>query len=267
MISKFFALLLVLTLSASAMATSLSLLHGSNFRNDLGCTGAQGAAKKCETERTTYTIEHFGLWEYGTVFFYYDITDPFSEQKNGDNQFFGGTSFTLSWNKMFGLDFGKGVVRDVSFRGEFENGSGNGEFSFRNYFYGLQADLAIPGFDFFSFNTVFRDNPADPGVGVQIGMFWQMSHEWSRWRRFKFTGFLAASPWEGDSDQNGVPFGTDKYGRFLTTQPQLLWDAGNAFWAKPNRLELGAEYGYFLNRFQQKDKSEKVLQALLKVSW
>ena len=263
MISKFLAVLLVLVLSSSAMATSLSLLHGSNFRDDLGCAPGE----TCETERTTYTIEHFGVWEYGTVFFYYDITDPFSELKKGDNQFFGGTSFTFSWNKMFGIDFGKGMIRDISFRGEFENGSGNGVFSFRNYFYGLQADLAIPGFDFFSFNTVFRDNPADPGVGVQIGMFWQMSQEWSRWRRFKFTGFIATSPWEGDVDQNAVPFGADAKGRFLTSQPQLLWDLGNGLYAKPNRLEVGAEYGYFLNRFLQKDKDEKVLQALLKVSY
>lgn len=257
MISKFFALLLGLMLSASALATSLSLLHGSNFRDDLGY----------EKERTTYTLEHFGVWEYGTIFFYYDITDPFSAHKAGNSQFFGGTSFTLSWNKMFGIDFGKGMLRDISFRGEFENGSGSGQFSFRNYFYGLQADLAIPGFDFFSFNTVLRDNPLDPGVGVQFGMFWQMSQEWSRWNRWKFTGFLAASPWDGDGDQDAIPFGMDPKGRFLTSQPQLLWDLGNGLWAKPNRLEVGAEYGYFLNRFQQARKDEKVLQALLKVSW
>lgn len=266
MFSKFLVAILFLTLSASALATSVSFLHGKNFRNDLGCSGTDGGNKKCETERTTYTIEHFGLWELGTVFFYYDITDPFSAEKKGNNQFFGGTSVTLSWSKLFGMKF-SGILRDLSFRGEFENGSGNGEFSFRNYFYGLQADLALPGFDFFSFNTVIRDNPVDPGVGIQFGMFWQMSQEWSRWRRFKFTGFVAASPWEGDVDQNGIPFGADRYGRFLTSQPQLLWDLGNGIWAKPNRLEVGAEYGYFLNRFQQKEKDEKVLQALVKLSW
>ncbi len=265
MFSKFLALLLVLAFSGSAMATSLSLLHGSNFRDDQGY----------EKERTTYTLEHFGVWEYGTVFFYYDITDPFSAPPNsgakghshqkGASQFFGGTSFTLSMSKMFGLDFGKGFVRDLSFRGEFENGSANGTYAFRNYFYGLQADLAMPGFDFFAFNTVFRDNPLDPGVGIQIGMFWQASHEWSRWRRFKFTGFLATSPWDGDGDKDN-PF-VDKKGRFLTSQPQFLYDLGYGMWGKPNRLEVGAEYGYFLNRFQAPHKDEKVLQALLKVSW
>ena len=266
MISKFLAALLVLVISTSAMATSVSLLHGSNFRDDQGY----------EKERTTYTIEHFGVWELGTVFFFYDITDPFSAppnvranngkgHKRGSNQFFGATMATLSWNKMFGVDFGKGFVRDISFMGVFENGSGNGRFGFRNYFYGLQADLNMPGFDFFSFNTVLRDNPLDPGVGVQIGMFWQMSHEWAKWRRFKFTGFLATSPWDGDGDKDNPS--VDGKGRFLTTQPQLLWDLGNGLWGKPNRLEVGAEYGYFLNRFQAPHKDEKVLQAMVKLSW
>lgn len=266
MFSKFLAALLVLMMSASAMATSLSYLYGNNFRDDQGY----------EKERVTMTLEHFGVWEYGTMFFYYDITDPFSAppnnaqgkgvgHKRGASQFFGGTSMTLSWNKMFGMNFGGGIVRDVSFRLELENGSANGTFAFRNYFYGLQYDLNVPGFDFLSVNTVLRDNPLDPGVGIQLGTFWQMSHEWARWRRFKFTGFIATSPWDGDGDKDN-PF-VDKKGRFLTSQPQLLWDLGNGFWGKPNRLEVGAEYGYFLNRFQAPHKDEKVLQAITKFSW
>jgi hypothetical protein len=256
MFSKFLAAILFLTLSASVMATSVSLLHGNNFRDDLGY----------EKERVTYTIEHFGLWELGTIFFFYDINDPFSGNKAGNNQFFGVTSVTLSWTKLFDMKF-EGILRDMSFRGEFENGSGNGQFSFRNYFYGLQADLALPGFDFFSFITSIRDNPLDPGVGVQFVTFWQMSHEWSRWRRFKFTGFIATAPWEGDVYKEAIPFGADPKGRFLAAQPQLLWDLGNGLWAKPNRLEVGFEYAYFLNRFQQSHKDEKVLQTMIKLSW
>ncbi len=257
MISKFLATVLVLAMSSSAMATSVSFLWGDNFREDLGY----------EKEKLTMTIEHFGMWEYGTVFFYYDITEPFSEENGDNSQFFGGIAPTFSWSKMFGMNFGDGFVRDVSFRVEFENGSGNGVFAFRNYFYGLQYDLNVPGFDFLSVNTVIRDNPADDGYGFQLGTFWQMSQEWSRWRRFKFTGFIAASPWEGDSDTNAVPFGADPKGRFLTSQPQLLWDLGYALWGKQNRLETGVEYGYFLNRYQQHHKDEKVIQAIVKLSW
>jgi nucleoside-specific outer membrane channel protein Tsx len=265
MISKFLAALLALLLTTSAMATSLSFLHGKTFRDD------QGYSK----ERSTMTLEHFGLWELGNIFFYYDITDPFKAPPNqyvkgyghqpGAQQYFGGFTVNWSFNKIFGTKMGDGFVKDLYIHTEMENGSANGLFGFRNYFLGLQADIAVPGFDFVTVNTLVRDNPLDPGVGFQLGAAWQMSQEWSRWRRFKFTGFVAASPWNGDGDHDNAA--VDKFGRFLTSQPQFLWDFGNGMWGKPNRFEIGAEYAYFLNRFQALHKDEKVIQALVKLSW
>jgi nucleoside-specific outer membrane channel protein Tsx len=157
-------------------------------------------------------------------------------------------------------------VKDVSIRLEIENGSGNGSNNFQNYFYGLQYDLLVPGFDFLSLNTVLRDNPNDPGVGMQIGGFWQMTWDYGRWNRYKFTGFFAASPWDGDQDSDKYSFFATK-GRYLTTQPQLLYDLGYGLWGKQNRLEVGFEYAYFLNRFQLKNKDEKVLQYMVKISF
>lgn len=242
-----------------ASAVSISVLHGDNFRNDQGY----------RSTRKTVTIENFSVWEYGTVFFYYDITEPTGRDqgpKYYSNQFFGGIAPTLSLSKVTGKDFSYGILRDVSLRFEIENGSANGSANFQNYFYGLQYDLAIPGFDFFSLNTVARDNPRVHGVGFQLGFFWQMSQEFANQHRFKFTGFLAASPWDGNNNKSQF-FMLDKHGRFLTTQPQLLYDLGYKLWGKKDRTEIGMEYGYFLNRFQFERKDEKVLQAMAKFSF
>lgn len=261
-----FAGLMALTFSTTASALSLSLLKGEGFRDDLGY----------REDKTTLTLEHFGLWELGTIFFYYDITEPttddgqnFNDTDNDtySNQFFGGTSVTVSLSKITGSSFNYGILKDVSIRGELENGSGNGNFNFQNYFYGLQYDLAIPGFDFFSLNTVLRDNPNDPGVGTQLGAFWQMSWDYGRWSKVKFTGFIAASPFDGDQTRDTSKpsqAGFTRKGEFLTTQPQLLYDLGYGLWGKKDRLEVGFEYAYFLERFQQKDKDEKVLQYMMK---
>ncbi|MBA2405066.1 MAG: hypothetical protein H0V66_09875 [Bdellovibrionales bacterium] len=263
--NKLLAAFLGLTLGTSAYAVSVSLLKGNGFRDDLGY----------REDKTTMTIENFSMWELGTVFFYYDITEPttddgqdFNDANNTkySNQFFGGISTTLSFSKMTGKQVGYGALKDVSLRLEIENGSGNGNFNFQNYFYGLNYDLAVPGFDFVSLNTVLRDNPNDRGVGFQIGGFWQMTHEWNHWSRFKFTGFFAASPWNGDQDSDANPF-FSKNGRYLTTQPQLLYDLGYGLFNKKDRIEIGFEYAYFLNRFQQKDKDEKVLQYMTKISF
>lgn len=253
MFNKIACLGLLLLACGQASATSISYLWGDNFRDDLGY----------DREKTTLTIEHFGLWEYGNVFFYYDLTEPFSSHKGDSNQFFGGIAPTFSLTKMTGKEWSMGFVKDVSIRLELENGSGYGQNNFRNYFYGLQYDLAVPYFDFFTLNTVLRDNPLSPGVGIQIGGFWQMTWEYGPWSRFKFTGFFATSPWDGDQDKSFFA----SQGRYLTTQPQFLYDIGLGLTGKPNRIEIGTEYAYFINRYQLKDKDEKVLQALLKLSY
>lgn len=262
-------IVLGLLLASNAFAVSVSVLHGDNFRND------QGYRKT----RKTLTIENFSVWSYGTVFFYYDITEPMGndagpsgfasngkQSKYYSNQFFGGIATTFSLSKLTGHSMAHGMLRDVSLRYEIENGSGIGNFNFRNYFYGLQYDLAIPGLDFFSFNTVLRDNPRAHGVGQQFGMFWQKTWEWSNLNRLKFTGFLATSPFDGNNPEK-LNFRGDAKGRYLTTQPQLLYDLGYHIHGTKDKLEIGAEYGYFLNRFQARNKDEKVLQALLKMSF
>lgn len=250
---------LFLLFSLNAMAVSVSVLKGDNFRNDQGY----------RSTRTTLTIENFSVWDYGTVFFYYDITEPTGRDqgpKYYSNQFFGGIAPTLSLSKLTGKDWSWGILRDVQLRYEIENGSATGGANFQNYFYGLQYDLAVPGFDFFSVNTVFRDNPRVHGVGFQLGMFWQMTQEWGTRQRLKFTGFLAASPWDGNNNNKSfAPL--DSKGRFLTTQPQLLYDLGYFLHGIKDRLETGVEYGYFLNRFQFHRKDEKVLQAMVKFSF
>jgi len=260
--NKLLAALLGLMMGTSAYAVSVSLLKGEGFRDDLGY----------REDKTTMTIENFSMWELGTVFFYYDITEPTTDdgqpgrrQDAFSNQFFGGISTTVSFSKVSGKDVSYGALKDVSLRLEIENGSGNGQYNFQNYFYGLQYDIAVPGFDFVSLNTVLRDNPNDRGVGLQIGGFWQMTWDYGRWNRYKFTGFFATSPWDGDQDPDNSMF-SDR-GRYLTTQPQLLYDLGYGLWGKQNRLEVGLEYAYFINRFQQKDKDEKVLQYMAKVSF
>ena len=78
---------LSLGLSGVAQAVSVSVLKGDNFRDDLGY----------RKDKTTLTLENFSLWELGTVFFYYDITEPTTDdgqtgkrQDAFSNQFFGG---------------------------------------------------------------------------------------------------------------------------------------------------------------------------------
>jgi nucleoside-specific outer membrane channel protein Tsx len=256
MLKKILLVIVALLFCVHSFAVSISLLHGDNFRNDQGY----------RSTRKTITIENFGVWDYGTLFFYYDITEPTGRDRGPkyfSNQFFGGIAPTLSLSKLTGKNVSLGFIRDVSLRVEMENGSGVGGANFQNYFYGLQYDLALPGFDFFSLNTVARDNPRVQGVGFQLGMFWQMALEFRNRNRLKFTGFIATSPWDGNNNKSQY-YKLDNHGRFLASQPQLLYDLGYYLWGKQDRTEVGVEYGYFINRFQFERKDEKVLQVMAK---
>ena len=88
--NKLLAAFLGLIFIESASAVSVSFLKGDNFRDDLGY----------RKDKTTMTIENFAMWELGSVFFYYDITEPTTNDGNNNaarkdafsNQFFGGIS-------------------------------------------------------------------------------------------------------------------------------------------------------------------------------
>jgi nucleoside-specific outer membrane channel protein Tsx len=253
----FLVILLGLLMTLQAQAVSVSLLHGSTFRDDLGY----------KRNKTTMTIENFALWEYGTVYFFYDIYEPFTNNTAaGPQTFYGSIAPTFSLSKMTGRNISAGFVRDVSLRVEMENGS----VGFHNYFYGLQYDLAVPGFDFFAVNTVLRDNPYVAGVGFQLGMFWQATWEFGPWSRFKFTGFLATSPWDGNQPATSTNYGLgtlSNRGRYLASQPQFLYDLGLGLTGKPNRLEVGVEFAYFINRYQVQGKYESVVQPMVKFTY
>lgn len=259
MLKLFSFVLFSVFLSTSANAASISLLHGDTYRDDLGY----------KKSHQILTIENFAVWDYGTVFFYYDITDPTSHDTGPDyysNQFFGGIAPTISLSKLTGKEFKYGIIQDVSIRLEIENGSGNGYAAFQNYFYGLEAALLVPGFDFVSVNVVLRDNPLLAGVGVQLGVFWQSTLDYGRAKKFKFTGFLATSPWDGNNNNKDfAPL--DPHGRFLSTQPQFLWDLGYALGKKKDTIEVGFEFAHYLNRYQFAGKDESVLQYMTKITF
>lgn len=257
----FVAVLIVLLISESRAVTSLSVLKGDNFRDDLGYP----------QEKTTLTIENFSLWEYGAMYFFYDITEPIAHddgtnsEQTYSNQFFGSLVASVSLSKVTDKKVSWGIIKDFSIRLEMENASGDGAYNFQHYLYGLQYDLEVGGFDLLGFYTIVQDNPQDEGVGFRLGGYWQIAWDYGRWKRFKFMGFVKTAPWDGDRDPENPVY--EDRGSFFLTQPQLLYDVGYGLWGKPDRFEMGLEYSYAINAFQQAGKDEKVLQYMLKASY
>src|SRR4051812_45239612 len=122
--------------------------------------------------RTTLSIKAFQVWEYGTMFLYYDVTDPWNSANAtvlGNNEqggFFGGITVTISpkrvAEKLMGKELKIPFLRDIEVKYELENVS---KFGSLNY-YGLQWSIDQPFLDFLTVTTVIRDDQVFEGVDL-----------------------------------------------------------------------------------------------------
>lgn len=221
--------------------------------------------------RTVLTIKGFQAWEYGTVFLYYDITGPWNgansttdgeqDRSNERGGFFGGITTTVSpkkiAEKLRGQPLDWGPLVDLEVKYEMEHVAKFGMLSY----YGLQWDLKIPHMDFVAVTTVIRNDSVFKGVDFQIGGAWQASFSLLS-QDFIFDGFVQVGLFgEGDGVGN---FEGQKGNRFLTSQPQLLWDFGKPIGFTPGKLYAGFEYQIALNRYLITGKTENTLSGMIR---
>jgi len=229
--------------------------------------------------RTVLSIKAFQPWEYGFVFLYYDVTGPFNNPSrhltlNEKGGFFGGTTIAISpkkiAEKLAGHAFDWGPIADVSIKYEMEHVS---KFGMLHY-YGLNWDLKVPYLDFASATTVIRDDRSLSGIDLQLGAAWQKSFSLGS-QDFIFGGFFQWGLFgEGSGNQiitveSPVPGGgvleiPAKGNSFFLAQPQLLWDFGKLVRFTPAKIYLGFEYQVALHRYLIPDKSENVLQGMVR---
>jgi hypothetical protein len=132
-------------------------------------------------------------------------------------------------------------------------------------YYGLQWDLKVPGLDFMSVTTVIRDDWIFKGVDLQLGAALQKSFSLGT-QDFIASGFFSWGVFgEGKLRGPHPAFGPDAAGnQFFLTQPQLLWDAAKNLGATPGKLYVGFEWQIAWNRYLIEDKTENVLQGMVR---
>ena len=229
--------------------------------------------------RTVLSIKAFQPWEYGFVFLYYDVTGPFNnpsqhltlDEKGG---FFGGTTIAISpkkiAEKIAGHPFDWGPITDLSIKYEMEHVS---KLGMLNY-YGLNWDFKVPAMDFVSATTVIRDDRSLSGIDLQLGAAWQKSFSLGS-QDFMFLGFFQWGVFgEGTGNQyivderpppdGGVIKIPVNGNSFFLTQPELLWDFGKLVHFTPAKIYLGFEYQIAFHRYLIPNKTENVLQGMVR---
>lgn len=221
--------------------TNVQVLYGTDFNDRI--TGDNTATGKY----LTYTLEHYGVWEYGDNYFFADLSQ-------GDYVDFGGNATgqrtgiygewhpRLSLSKITGSKLAFGPIKDIYLAGEMNRGNNAGG-DFRAYLYGASVDLAVPGFAVFGLSIFSRDDQFNDPT-YQISPFWSAPFNIGP-VKMSFDGFIDIS-------------GTDSLGTDIKTQPQLLVDLTGK-----GKLQLGIEWWYHKNDLVKTSAP----QAMLKWTW
>jgi hypothetical protein len=115
--------------------------------------------------------------------------------------------------------------------------------------------------DFVAVTTVIRDDSVFKGIDFQVGGAWQASFSILS-QDFLFDGFIQVGLFgEGGGVGNFVG---QKGNRFLTSQPQILWDFGKPIGFTPGKLYAGFEYQIAFNRYLIGGKAENTLQGMIR---
>ena len=200
---------------------SISLLQGTNFK----VTG---------DEASTLTIEHASGWSFGDLFMFFDVTD-FKDNPNDKTGWYGEISPRFSLNKLGLVSLeNDSFISDVSISINYERGKNGVE----AMLLGGGIDFKIPNFTFVKLNIYARK---DTGLGAgfddaQITLAWNKPFTVGN-QKFLIDGFMDYIIGWGPKSAN-VHF-----------VPQVKWDMGNAFGAKPDKFYFGAEIDYWSNKF------------------
>jgi len=220
--------------------TNVQFLYGNDFKE------VAGGDSVIDRKMKTITIEHAGSWEYGSNFFFVDMTSAnFSSGKR--HKIYGEWAPKISLSKVSGTELSWSFIKDILIAGEINQGD---NFRANNLGLGLSLDLAT--FDFFDFNLFHRkDNFND--ATFQLTLAWLN----------RFDTFSLPMRFEGFFDYYGTNFGTE-----IVTQPRLLLD-GKYFGDATKSLQVGVEFYYYKSSATPWRDSidELVPQLMLKWTW
>lgn len=230
--------------AASWSETSVSYLNGSGY--EVGTNH----------HRTILTYEHASGWNYGDHFIFIDVTNPLSRKGSANTEVYGEWAPRFSMGKIFNFYNNERFVQDMLVVGNIEHGRSG--VSSRALLYGFGMDLNIPGFKYFKYSFMRRDNPDSEGTTFQSTFAWDLPIKISK-VKLSFSGYLDIV-----HGSEGMESDFTLVESHLHTAPQLLLDLGH-FFNNDDVLYSGIEYQYWNRKFGIKGGAvENNLQWMLK---
>ena len=210
------------------------------------------------------TIQHASGYKWGDVFFFIDFLRGENGHVNhfNDDDAYGELYVNFSSKKLLGIDYGKGLLRDI---GLIQGLNVDVDANVFKYLPGVRFSWNIPGFAFL--NTDFMAY-LDFSSGVRPGTFNAPAETNSAMLDVNFAAPFQIGgqyfSFEGHIEfvlPRKNEFGADVAGHIFG-QPQFRWDVGYALTGRKDRFFIGTEYQIWMNKLGDKKTDESAFQAL-----
>ena len=246
---------LLLTLPALLFAQSG---HGFQWSNtelqlQIGNLDIPAFAGGGDATHLIYTFQHASAWKYGGNFLFVDVMDA---QQPGFQDFdvYGEWYSNFSLGKITGKRIGAGIVSDIGFITAINYAD---DAKIRKFGAGIRLALDLPGFTFANLDTIAI---FDASKGVASGGAPKEDDsllvDFNFGRPFKIgeSSFSIEGHVEyrrGSVNEFGV-----RSKSWILAQPQLRWNPSE-------RIAVGIEYQFWLNKLGEDATDESAVQALL----
>jgi nucleoside-specific outer membrane channel protein Tsx len=172
------------------------------------------------------TYKQNNTWSVGDSFLFLSMAHLGNIENDGN--FYFEWQPRLSLGKLFqDTPLGLGPFSDLFFMAEIDRVH-NKRVQKNTYLAGLSSDLALPGFRFFKFSLLARNDPTQTGSTGQITLSWNYPIRLGS-QQFSIEGFLDSAGTEGNASN------------YTIIQPQFLWTYNQL-------LKFGLEYNYWHNK-------------------
>ena len=200
-----------------------------------------------------YTLQHASGWKYGDTFFFVDVLDS---QESGFQDFgaYGEIYANLSLGKVGGRPVAFGPVSDVGLIG---GGNWAADANVRKYAVGIRLALGLDGFAFANLDVMAL---VDRSEGIVSGG--APSEDDTVLVDFNFARpfRIGAAEFSVEGHIEYVGERTNELGAkvesWILAQPQLQWHV-------TERIAVGIEYQFWMNKLGDASTDESAVQALL----
>ncbi|MDH5542601.1 MAG: nucleoside-binding protein [Nitrospinota bacterium] len=215
--------------------------------------------KKADTDILTF--QHASGWAYGDTFYFIDYLQDNVKDGFNDSDVYGELYINLSMGKVLGQDVSVGPVRDLGIIFGLNAGA---DANVRKMLPGIRLSWDIPGFAFLNTDItayIDRNGGVSSGGAPKESDSFMVDLNWA----YPFMSFGSSFSIEGHVEYIEARTNefNDKAESWILGQPQIRYDLGADVNGVRDKLFVGIEWQYWMNKLGDSETDENIAQVLI----